>query len=354
MTSGYEPIGYCPKCGYRMDAGVCSECGARVDRPLKRDPRAASQRIRRLIAGGTVVAILIAALLGGGRYAAYRWWPFAHLERLADRQGALSTRARNILAWRYFRESARALEHEEQIKTELAKLGEHEWAGSYADGHGTVLLLAPQSGFSKITYTDIGAFRNGDGRIGRISDGAIELEPPMISTGLGALQAKGCELLRVRWGKRHCLVPRGTLECACEGGLDFIDVRLAFLVRAQDKEHPVSGWPELPEEYSDCVVPELECATVTNVEIQNLVSDSKNTGAYRVRATIDKGTNDGAKLGQLWTGLFADLPDAYVQEVSATSAVVEYNDFGADDHRFIAPQVGWLFAIQLDSTKPDR
>ena len=71
--------------------------------------------------------------------------------------------------------------------------------------------------------------------------------------------------------------------------------------------------------------------------------------ASAIRATIDKGTNDGASLGQLWTGLFADLPDAYVRELSPTSAIVEYNDFGAEDHKFIAPHVGWLFAVQLDS-----
>jgi len=38
MVSPYEPLGFCPTCGYPMDAGTCPECGKRTKSPLPFDP----------------------------------------------------------------------------------------------------------------------------------------------------------------------------------------------------------------------------------------------------------------------------------------------------------------------------
>jgi len=34
MAETYQPIGFCPGCGYKMDAGTCPECGREVPEPL--------------------------------------------------------------------------------------------------------------------------------------------------------------------------------------------------------------------------------------------------------------------------------------------------------------------------------
>lgn len=70
MTSApaYQPAGFCPHCGYAMDAGRCPECGADVPpkRLLRAPLRSRFARHWRM----TIIVALLAALAGGGHYVA--------------------------------------------------------------------------------------------------------------------------------------------------------------------------------------------------------------------------------------------------------------------------------------------
>lgn len=370
MNPPYEPAGYCPKCGYRVDPGRCPECGAEVRRPAKRDPRARRVRIRRFLTRVAALGLVAALACYGGRYAIYRWWPTTHLQRLSKSEGNLAGWAERVLSWRYFKEMERAKARERRILAELAELGEHEWAGSYRDAYSGshYLILAPDSGFAEYTFADIGVMLRGHGTVARVTDRAIELEPRLLYPESFRRAPADNEMLRIRWGKRHCLVPRDTMdhmyELSDEEPMDVGLFRICLLWRPGDERYPVSGLPEFPDEFRRYLPPEPHYATITDVSVAPLESEFENVREFLIRTTIDKGEQDGIELGMWLDGLFADLPTAVVIEasattsvaeytalvieVSATTSVAEYKTWIDTGRELIAPQVGWQFGIPDD------
>src|SRR5262245_46401505 len=108
MSETYQPTGYCPRCGYQMDAGRCPECGKAVSRPAKRDPRAGRGRLLRAGRRLVTAMLLVLAMYYGGGYAVFAWWPTSHLRVVAARKDWLSERASAIMDWRCDLELSRA------------------------------------------------------------------------------------------------------------------------------------------------------------------------------------------------------------------------------------------------------
>lgn len=81
-TPDYQPAGYCPHCGYAMDAGTCPECGREVPRAelAKVPPQVAFRRMVRWL----VAVALVLGVSGGVYYVVasgvwIRWVPNSFL-----------------------------------------------------------------------------------------------------------------------------------------------------------------------------------------------------------------------------------------------------------------------------------
>lgn len=97
-ADGYRPAGFCPCCGYRVDAGRCPECGRDVKRPWRVPPR--TYRRWRL-----AIVLAALALVGGGAWwfgpgLAARYTPSSVLVWLWDRDGIGSKWAASLLSLR--------------------------------------------------------------------------------------------------------------------------------------------------------------------------------------------------------------------------------------------------------------
>ena len=119
MTSRYQPTGYCPECGYPMDAGRCPECGKHVEKPAKRDPRTRRTRLRRIATRTLLVVLAVAGLSYAGRYAVYAWWPTEHLRELEASKNKLASFAKRVIRWRWEREHEQTDARRRAIEAEL-------------------------------------------------------------------------------------------------------------------------------------------------------------------------------------------------------------------------------------------
>jgi len=199
----------------------------------------------------------------------------------------------------------------------------------------------------------MGVMLKGYGVVRRVTDGTIELEPQMRYPELYRQDPADDEYLRIRWGRRHCLESREGLDFACSDGFDLIDARIGFLLRASDQRYPVSGWPALPKPYQKSLPSQLQTTRIIDVTVMPFQSEFENVSEYRFRATLDKGMRDGIQVGMILDGLFANLPDAEVIEVSPTTSVAEYETGVQEGEDLIAPQIGWQFAIPDDWGRED-
>jgi hypothetical protein len=216
-TVSYEPKGYCPGCGYRMDAGTCPECGRVVKKPARRSPR--STRRRKVL-----VSAAIGLMILGGESAvvhyreplARRYWPTWHLRSLAQGDGKLARWAFVVLADRYEERSKKErgplAVRRSAIKRELLLPTTPDWAGRYENlwgGFSARLILAPFSGFVWTSDGDVYHHWN-HGDVAVASAGRIRLRPIIDREEYG-FGGPAKELIRIRWLGRDYVIERSDL-----------------------------------------------------------------------------------------------------------------------------------------------
>jgi hypothetical protein len=155
MDAGYQPQGYCPKCGYRVDPGTCPECGRDVPRPLRRSPRSRLGRLRRWTLRIAITAVALAAVGYGLNMAAYRWLPPATVYDLSLRDDALGRWAFDIAAWRLLTAAEIAERRLDRILAAIDSDPPADGACEYFGaeyGRAYYLALAPDCGYIAVGF----------------------------------------------------------------------------------------------------------------------------------------------------------------------------------------------------------
>lgn len=224
------------------------------------------------------------------------------------------------------------------------------WAGeySYGDGLGTnvMLFLAPESGFAFAWVGCMGLYGQNLGSIR--FDGArihLDCEHENDPGGFGGIRT---ELVQVPWGERRYLVAPDQMIAFGNDVRSGVESRKGgtglYLLRIDGEERPVSGFPELPEEFAFALdAPEIEARIV---EVLETTPREYENGYDRVRVRLDLGLARGAyREMDLELVEPADLGyvGASIDSVTAEDslAVILVDD---DDKR---PEAGWRFVRRI-------
>jgi hypothetical protein len=361
MSAAYEPRGFCPGCGYRMDAGTCPECGRVVARLAKRHPQ--SRRRRRLVAA---LVLLVAAGAGwaGWHYRnplAARFWPEWHLRQLTEGKGTLASWAWSTLWQRdrlyQDREKPAVDVHEQQIAKELLTLGPHDWAGEYTSGgmNGEQLILSPGAGFVHKTWSCTQTHWN-HGEVVRVAAGIITLRN-RISFNLHGSAVPQTTLVQVRWGGRRYLIDDSDFVAFANCvNLGDPGARFHYMAHATDRAstrdqdgedgNPPSwppGLPDVPADYRKYILSApIVCEVVTTNEVQSKPTDDGTF--YSIVATLNAGARQGVFEGMEFRRLKPDgFGEGFVKSVAMDTCVAELWESAKRGETVQLPQPGWQF-----------
>lgn len=202
-----------------------------------------------------------------------------------------------------------ALEKRQAILSEIDKLEDHPWAGSYTVWNGaaaTEIVLAPQSGFvfrvlrPKSDFWYIGDCAEENGRVKLTYLPTADKDAALPHT-----------LLPVRWGERLYLLERyddptrgDYLLAFCNGILRGDEPRHnqvgLFLLRDGDAEKPAAGLPGFPpgcEKYEAMLRDRLIDAKITAVGETEIEPAMHGDRIYHVSVTIDRGEDADLRPG---------------------------------------------------------
>jgi hypothetical protein len=335
MTDAYEPAGFCPRCGYRLDHGPCPECGATFEHAARVSPQSRRARLRRIARVAVVLLCASVPLYFAALPAAYRWWPASNLYALARGRGWAASTAKDIMHWRRERGSAEALRRLEKVRAELGQTAfpdrwaAHPWAGSYSYSsvdEDVSFVLAPQTGFVYVQpfesaevrlvyFYSFGSVRElGPGRLRLICEGNGY---PLTVDDSGF----NGEWQIVPWEGETWIVPAEELRkfaLSSNSGLS----GAGFVRRGAD--HPGQfggrmhrGLPELPDEYACFLLPAPVICTLTAID--TATSRSYVSGRLAsVCGTVDAGRREGLVPGIY---LYANERLPYFIEVQTVSEV---------------------------------
>lgn len=366
MARAYQPIGYCPACGYRLDAGLCPECGGQVVRPAPRDPRRWAARAPRLALRLAATGVAVCLVLAGVNAAAYRWWPIASLEGLLQGKGRVANWAYEIREWRLDREDERAAARWRRIHRELAGQVRQAWDGEYCNTYGGSLsyddslrFAVAESGYVEVPLSGgcgfgadlpMRSFAN-HGDVVRSTDQSLFVRESTPHFATSSHPPQELEFVRIRWGKRHYLIERSNLESTRAEGPQSLYVQSAlFLFRRDDLLYPVDGLPEYPPEYRDLLPPPPIRLTIRDTWVEELPSEYEGSRLLRVCSVV---TRPGLEeLLEPETGvlaMFADLPLATAVQVCGDEALIEYEQYLYGNDKLIPPQLGWAFGLEQEA-----
>jgi hypothetical protein len=160
-------------------------------------------------------------------------------------------------------------------------------AGEYrqgALGRFWTLKILPDGGYSFLWSGCQGVYHRESGAASRAGEDLVlsplkPIGPPMERT-----------FLPIRWGRRSYLIPTGEIQKFCDaivrGDEPRFEIRGRFYLLGD--EAPVSGVPELPEEWAAYLRENLVIGAITDV-----------TATGRARA--DVGSEDGVRVGSILT-----------------------------------------------------
>lgn len=178
----YAPAGFCPGCGYRMDAGRCPECGRRFGRAARVHPRV-RRRVRVVVTVVLIAAIAVPALYvhPAVRRAVVRIVPSAWLAPLATYESggywnwALAELQRRLdFAWNLRRATREDVEAALAGAPALA-------SASRADGRYRFLRLSLLGGSElavrsgRVAWTTSGALQPGPMLLGEVESRTDDL-----------------------------------------------------------------------------------------------------------------------------------------------------------------------------------
>jgi hypothetical protein len=184
------------------------------------------------------------------------------------------------------------------------------------------LALAPESGFVFRWDGCLGLYDLNYGEVA-FSNGTVKLLFRYHNDRKG-FQGMAPELLPVRWGERHYLIPAdgivkftnainaGTEPSSLSGGRS-----PDFLLRRGDEKKKIDGQPNLPDKYLSYILTEPIKARISSVDETHVQQSHRITSI-----TLDVGSADGLRPGmELYVQRPSNLYDsAHVTSVSEHSA----------------------------------
>lgn len=345
-TTEYAPTGYCPKCGYRLDAGVCSECGLSVSTPLRRHPQ--DRRRRRLI----VLFFFLAIAGAGGSIWKFRddlalhYAPPGFLRWLRGGGGQTAKWASKI--WWNQRDLARARELRakdariSEIKNELVSLTDHPWAGEY-EASGKSLWISPNGGYAYhwSTCTAEGWIH---GRVSSAREETFSLEPVKSLAPFERLP--GYALVPAQWNGLCYLIPESEIV-AFANNVNSREVGTPYwyLHRLGKRPNTGHGLPAVAEPYSNMIRSTPLIAQVIGVGKLNHLHDDDSGNCFEVPIMLNAGRSEGVFAGMR---LYAIHRDTYlgatVNEVEEHVAKANFVDCLKRDEHVDWPDLFWQFS----------
>jgi hypothetical protein len=199
----------------------------------------------------------------------------------------------------------------DQIRAEIAGLGEHPWAGEYYSGDGLgvsqTILVAPKAGYVFEWHGCLGLY---DRNYGSVTEkgGRLTLSFAFPNPRNGMKAAISVEMIPLRWGERHYLLPADDVADFCNKVHQGWEPRRGayglFFLRRSDRDKPAGTPGQLPPEFQEYLLPEAVEVTVTAV---GPTTTRPEWGDHKVTpVTFDAGTKKGLRVG---TELFVRDPD---------------------------------------------
>ena len=222
---------------------------------------------------------------------------------------------------------------------------EDEWVGSYylEDGptSGAQLDWAHANGFVVRWSTCSHGMRDKI-NFGTVSlrDGALYLAPKLEGEG-GKVYPSFPDLVRVKWGDQHYLIPSDLMIAFCYAALNVghsLEIS-EFFLKQSDRENRRFGLPRVPQAYKKYLIGNPIQATIIELKSQPQQWDE--------RFTLNVGRTAGVVPRMK---LFATFPrNVYmlVEVVAATDHTSEVfvitSGFKNGSEKSVNPQVGWKF-----------
>lgn len=238
----------------------------------------------------------------------------------------------------------------EAITLEVSRMPADEWAGSYVleDGptSGAQFDWSPQNGFLVWWYTCSHGARD-QINFGTVTfrDNVLHVVPTFKDEGAKVYPIP-LELVPVKWGEQHYLVPLDQLIAFCYAARNAgrSPELNAFFIKQSDRESPRPGQPQVPEAYKKYFTGKPIQATIVDLKSQQ----SSNT------LTLDAGRIEGIVPGMKF---FALTPRNVFMAVEVTD-VTDHNAeayvmilrFKTGIDKEVKPKVGW----RLTSRAPRR
>jgi hypothetical protein len=236
------------------------------------------------------------------------------------------------------------------IRLELRSLKNHDWAGEYYYGDGlgvnVSLALAPESGFVFRWDGCLGMYDLNYGAVAFTNDTVkLLFRYPNSREGF---QGIAPELLPVRWGERHYLIPAdnivgftNAINAGTEPDTLFGGRSHYFLLRRGDEKKNVVGQPNLPNEYLNYILRKPIKARISSVNGTHVQQSRRITAI-----TLDVGSADGLKQGMEFyvhspSNLFCTALVTNVSEHSA-QAVIEQMELSDP-----VPATDWRLSTKL-------
>jgi hypothetical protein len=237
-----------------------------------------------------------------------------------------------------------------RILEELGQPGKPDWAGEYYYGDGlgvnVSLTIAPQNGF---VFTWTGCLGLYDLNFGDISfsNGTIKLLFNYPNDRHG-YQGAAPELLPIQWGERHYLISvdgiidfANAINAGTEPSRLFAGRSTSFLLKRGDEKKPVSGHPNLPQEYAGYLLKNPIEAQISAVLGTKIEDDCRTT-----TVTINMGSADGLRQGmELFlrapSKLYAKATITSIAEHSAQAVIDQY------DVKEKSPTTKWKLSTKL-------
>lgn len=230
------------------------------------------------------------------------------------------------------------------IKAEIEKLGEHEWAGEYSFGDGLGvninLYIAPNSGFLFTWYGCMGKYDQNFGDVKALDDKLVlNYKLP------GSFASYSNELLTIKWGELLFLLPSNKIIDFCNIVNNDLDPRRFFLLKKTDKNKSLVGKPNLPSEFNKYLLEKPIKGEISEI-LENYVETSKKYSDTTFNITIikiNKGKKDNVLKGMEFHVLNQDFhDDIEIIDVKEDEAIGKIVEFILDlKEPIIIPQKGW-------------
>jgi hypothetical protein len=234
------------------------------------------------------------------------------------------------------------------IRRELARLSNHDWAGEYYYGDGlgvnVSLALAPESGFVFRWDGCLGLYDLNYGGV-VFTNGVVKLLFRYPNDRKG-LQVIAPELLPVRWGERHYLIPADSVvkfTNAINAGTEPSPWGHSgeFLLERGDEKKKIDGQPNLPDKYLSYILTEPIKTRISSVDETHVQKSRRITSI-----TLDAGSANGLRQGM---ELYVQRPSnlygsALVTSVSGHSAQAVIEQTELTDP---VPATGWRLSTKL-------